>query len=144
MPNIVTKEEQELYKMLQDLWGRTESVDDVFDEVSGYAEGMRKLKAENEDLQKTLETILKNHQNKSNRTNTTSGFIPYYQPTLPTITAAPEQSHPVPEGYVLVPVEPTEDMTDAGYEAYGKGHYTPAILDCYRAMIAAAPTRGGE
>ena len=53
-----------------------------------------------------------------------------------------EQSQPVPEGFVLVPVEPTEDMTDAGYEAYGKGHFTPAILDCYRAMIAAAPKPG--
>ena len=47
------------------------------------------------------------------------------------------QAAGVPEGWRLVPVEPTEEMLGAGYDAYGQGHFTPAIIDCYRAMLAA-------
>ena len=46
MPNIVTKEEQELYETLQDLWDRTESVDDVFEELSGYINGIRSAQSQ--------------------------------------------------------------------------------------------------
>lgn len=50
----------------------------------------------------------------------------------------------VPEGWQLVPVEPTPEMLAAGYDAYGKGHFTPAIIDCYRAMLAAVPAHPAE
>ena len=36
-------------------------------------------------------------------------------------------------GWVMVPIEPTEAMVSAGYDAFG-------VHDCYAAMIAAAPT----
>ena len=57
MPNIGTEEEQQMYEMLQDLWGRIESVDDVFDEVSGYMNGMRSVQSENEALRKALDQL---------------------------------------------------------------------------------------
>ena len=58
MPNIGTKEEQQMYEMLQDLWGRIESVDDVFEEVSGYMNGMRSAQAENEALRNDNRRLL--------------------------------------------------------------------------------------
>jgi len=65
-----------------------------------------------------------------------------------------EQSQPVPEGFVLVPVEPTEEMMKAADESdreytmrnFGTRH--PVIqggaYDHYIAMLAAAPKPGGE
>lgn len=41
-----------------------------------------------------------------------------------------------PEGYVLVPVEPTKEMLDAGY-GFEDGY--PVDPDLYRAMLAARP-----
>ena len=58
MPNNGTTEEQQMYEMLQDLWGRIESVDDVFDEVSGYMNGMRSAQSENEVLREALEACV--------------------------------------------------------------------------------------
>ena len=57
MSNIGTKEEQQMYEMLQDLWGRIESVDDVFDEVSGYMNGMRSAQSNNEILGEALDKL---------------------------------------------------------------------------------------
>ena len=61
MPNIVTEEEQELYETLQDLRDRTESVDDVFEGLSGYINGMRSAQSEVESLREALGVLLKLH-----------------------------------------------------------------------------------
>ncbi|HEH9446318.1 hypothetical protein [Pseudomonas aeruginosa] len=62
--------------------------------------------------------------------------------------AAPvaQAQHSVPEGYALVPLEPTDDMLVAGQEAWAhKMERRGALEDCeeagdvYRAMLAAAP-----
>ena len=51
----------------------------------------------------------------------------------------------VPQGWKLVPVEPTWDMKIAASTAYREardGHYTARMeqaVDCYRAMLAASP-----
>src|SRR5690606_16778235 len=49
----------------------------------------------------------------------------------------------VPEGWVLVPKDPTEEMHDAARDwsakKYGKPIGTDASDGCYRAMLAAAP-----
>lgn len=64
------------------------------------------------------------------------------------LAAADAVSSPVPDGLVLVPKEPTDDMCLAGYEApAGSGHgcdnmrelARSHVLGCYRAMLAAAP-----
>ena len=39
MPNLETNEQEEIYEMLQGLWDKTDSVDDVFEEISGYING---------------------------------------------------------------------------------------------------------
>lgn len=41
----------------------------------------------------------------------------------------------VPEGWKLVPVEPTEEMIHAGVHVWGRGN----VILCYRAMLADAP-----
>ncbi|WP_407224679.1 hypothetical protein [Enterobacter hormaechei] len=43
----------------------------------------------------------------------------------------------IPDGYALVPVEPTHEMLEAGDEQFG-------TYDVYRRMIAAAPQQGGK
>ena len=53
----------------------------------------------------------------------------------------------VPEGYALVPIEPTDDMIDAGYDVLGDDkkrpwHWSPREM--YAAMCAAAPAHKGE
>lgn len=61
----------------------------------------------------------------------------------------------VPEGWQLVPVEPTQEMSLAGVAAQSEklkryalsGSLPPidhGITDAYRAMLAAAPKLGGE
>lgn len=50
--------------------------------------------------------------------------------------AAPQVA--VPEGYTLVPVEPTHEMIEAGKEE--ADWYEHNAIDCYQAMLAAAPT----
>ncbi|EPG3572330.1 TPA: hypothetical protein SLW38_006089 [Pseudomonas aeruginosa] len=66
--------------------------------------------------------------------------------------AAPvaQAQHSVPEGYALVPLEPTDDMLVAGQEAWThKMERRGALEDCeeagdvYRAMLAAAPGKEG-
>ncbi|MFK1576665.1 hypothetical protein ACIU06_19490 [Pseudomonas aeruginosa] len=66
--------------------------------------------------------------------------------------AAPvaQAQHSVPEGYALVPLEPTDDMLVAGQEAWAhKRERRGALEDCeeagdvYRAMLAAAPGKEG-
>jgi hypothetical protein len=49
------------------------------------------------------------------------------------------QSQSNTDGWVMVPVEPTEEMIMAGYEGQGEATY-PAVRDAYRAMLSAAPT----
>lgn len=48
---------------------------------------------------------------------------------------------PIPEGWQLVPIEPTEEMRDEGREMYRNDGDE---LDIYQAMLAAAPKPGGE
>lgn len=55
-----------------------------------------------------------------------SGYVPP--------TAAPGNSPAIPDGYVMVPKEPTEEMLQASYREASV--YSPTA---YRAMIAAAP-----
>ncbi|HHF0638455.1 TPA: hypothetical protein ACPH36_006560 [Pseudomonas aeruginosa] len=66
--------------------------------------------------------------------------------------AAPvaQAQHSVPDGYALVPLEPTDDMLVAGQEAWThKMERRGALEDCeeagdvYRAMLAAAPGKEG-
>lgn len=47
----------------------------------------------------------------------------------------------VPDGYALVPIEPTEEMWEAGYSA-GDGETCARAI--YKAMIEAAPKKEGE
>ncbi|HEP9800787.1 TPA: hypothetical protein VDW15_004472 [Pseudomonas aeruginosa] len=69
--------------------------------------------------------------------------------TLYTAPVAHAQ-HSVPDGYALVPLEPTDDMLVAGQEAWThKMERRGALEDCeeagdvYRAMLAAAPGKEG-
>jgi hypothetical protein len=63
------------------------------------------------------------------------GEIPYGD-IAGTVAALQSQSNT--DGWVMVPVEPTEEMLLAGYE--GQGEATcPAVRDAYRAMLSAAP-----
>ena len=52
------------------------------------------------------------------------------------VTVCVDQAQAVPEGFVLVPKEPTEKMLEAGYQDSfdAKGH---EIKDIYKAMIEA-------
>ena len=53
------------------------------------------------------------------------------------------RNHPAaPEGYVLVPVEPTQEMLNAGYEAGKDSAWS--YKNCYAAMIAAAQKESGK
>ncbi len=64
---------------------------------------------------------------------------------LPLYTAPQPQTKQEPEGWKLVPVEPTWDMKIAASTSYREprdGHYTARMgqaADCYRVMLAAAP-----
>jgi hypothetical protein len=55
--------------------------------------------------------------------------------------AAPQQA--IPSGWKLVPIEPTDEMKQQGWEAYRDSN-KPApynmLTDAYKAMITAAPT----
>ncbi|HBU6131245.1 TPA: hypothetical protein MC438_001845 [Enterobacter cloacae] len=56
----------------------------------------------------------------------------------PKIAGSPSGNYPViPDGYVLMPVEPTDEMWRAALDATG-------IIDSYKAMIAAAPQQEAE
>nr|WP_241008270.1 hypothetical protein [Erwinia sp. JH02] len=74
------------------------------------------------------------------RLNTEEGY------TAPLYTTPPAASEPVskgytlPDGWKLVPLEPTQRMIDAHTEGMVSGGATRA----YRAMLAAAPAPGGE
>lgn len=46
-------------------------------------------------------------------------------------------SQVIPDGWVMVPVEPTHEMLETGDEQFG-------TYDVYRRMIAAAPQQGGK
>lgn len=50
----------------------------------------------------------------------------------------------VPDGYAVVPVEPTRDMIDAANSARGWVETDTTSRGCYRAMLAAAPTVKAE
>ena len=53
---------------------------------------------------------------------------------VPAVLAAAPQAVPVPAGWVLVPVEPTEDMLFSAEMSKVRGY-----RDLYNAMLAAAP-----
>ncbi|MFM5554746.1 hypothetical protein ACET6R_11290 [Aeromonas veronii] len=53
----------------------------------------------------------------------------------------------VPEGWKVVPVEPTIEMCDAGAiydQRMQRDEIGPTFAGCYRSMIAAAPQPDGE
>lgn len=52
----------------------------------------------------------------------------------------PTAEYEPPEGYVLVPVEPTEKMVEAGYNAYVNSGWI-RTYEIYEAMIQAAQER---
>lgn len=54
----------------------------------------------------------------------------------------PGNSPVIPDGYVMVPREPTKEMIDAGWLHY-MGTKNPSSKGTYKAMLAAAP-QGGE
>lgn len=61
--------------------------------------------------------------------------------------ATPPSAQPaVPEGWRLVPVKPTPEMLDAGVADLRLRGYDRALIvaaiECYGAMLAAAPTKG--
>ena len=63
------------------------------------------------------------------------------------IARAAQPAPVVPEGYVLVPIKPTIEMVEAGYEeGIGKpdrsGH--ARVIEQYDAMLAAAPAQGQQ
>jgi len=45
----------------------------------------------------------------------------------------------VPEGWKVVPVEPTDDMVDAGQSAKRGADDEDRVCNIYHAMLAAAP-----
>ena len=45
----------------------------------------------------------------------------------------------VPDGYVLVPKEPTENMRHAGMMAFIEAKYAEGMTDAYKVMISAVP-----
>ncbi len=47
----------------------------------------------------------------------------------------------IPEGYALVPVEPTEEMCQDGFNAYQD---VGSISDAYKAMLEAANPKGEQ
>lgn len=49
----------------------------------------------------------------------------------------------IPDGWVLVPVEPTEAMINAYRDALYSDESAVSCIDLYKAMIAAAPTHSG-
>lgn len=68
-----------------------------------------------------------------------SAHIATFDPptVLKLIALARDHSRDLPEGWALVPREPTEDMIRAGrHRGVGVG---PMYTDIYRAMISAAP-----
>lgn len=54
---------------------------------------------------------------------------------VPVYTSAPT----IPEGYVMVPVEPTDDMQEAGCDVDCPQDGAPTPYSVYKAMLAAAP-----
>lgn len=68
-------------------------------------------------------------------------------PVFDAVTAALRQSAAqvaVPEGYVLVPVNPTEAMLRAGVDAGVKASPEPWCPAAWGAMLAAAPKEPGH
>lgn len=61
-----------------------------------------------------------------------------------TLVFAAGQASKVPEGWKLVPVEPTREMIEAGNDGFrspeSRRH---TVSSCYRAMLAAAPSQEG-
>jgi hypothetical protein len=63
------------------------------------------------------------------------------------ITTPPAAQPAVPKGWKFVPVEPTREMMDAGVADLRLRGYDRALIvaaiECYGAMLAAAPEKGG-
>ena len=50
----------------------------------------------------------------------------------------------IPEGYALVPVEPTDEMKEAGRKELGALYGRHGAANCYKAMISAAKEQANE
>lgn len=59
------------------------------------------------------------------------------------LEAVSGNSSVTPDGWVMVPVEPTEAMINAYRDALYSGESAVSCIDLYKAMIAAAPTHSG-
>jgi hypothetical protein len=69
-------------------------------------------------------------------------WTPSHWMPIPPLTATPTEAHPTaPEGWKLVPVEPTKEMIDRGRTDNTMQGRAFAEA-CYRAMLAAAPEKG--
>ncbi len=63
---------------------------------------------------------------------------------MPLYTAQPTAQPAVPEGWKLVPVEPTQEMLDAFKHRYKEGDFwRERIHGAVAAMLAAAPEQKG-
>lgn len=66
---------------------------------------------------------------------------PGWHPSLQWLSSRHPPTSAVPDGWQLVPVEPTPEMVDRGAEEVD--WYNHNARDCYGAMLAAAPQQGG-
>ena len=67
---------------------------------------------------------------------------PEYEPTWKAIEARVTGAQPatsIPEGWKLVPIEPTDRMLSAGQSEWLESAGADPCFDVYRAMLAAAP-----
>lgn len=117
------------------------------------AHPMQEHKAQSLDLNITKEWFEKraalegNHEIGAGRRKLTASI----DPTPEELAELYRIAHRIPEGWKLVPVEPTEEMEKAGRkeaadcdDTYGSSLFSAAEI--YRAMLAAAPAKqeGGE
>lgn len=65
-------------------------------------------------------------------------YLPVSEKEAPPLYAAPVPAPAVPEGWQIVPVEPTEEMLWALYRSF-VGGLTGPNYESYRAMLSAAP-----
>ena len=122
-----------MYEMLQDLWDRTGSVDDAYEEISGYIVGMNSAQSP-----RVPEKI-------SDYGYPDYGEVwGYYKEGWndcidEMLASAPKQSHPVPE---------VGAMADALGDALRRKHAVflarTKLEDLVRAMLESAPKPGGD
>lgn len=106
--------------------------------------GMRRPMAEDDGANWCARTEVNQHINDS------MGDQPGLRLHLEPLYRHPPTERAVPEGWQLVPVEPTEGMVNAGYgwrEYDTPDHWPPTArgpYGTYRAMLEAAPGAGGD